>query len=87
MSKNYISKNVLALVGLIVLLPAAMLQLGGFTIADELTTTRITLVLSVIALLCCVRSFNQPNIYLRIASIIVVIGATIIILMNLYQLI
>lgn len=87
MSTNYISKNILALIGLIIIIPAILMQFRQVSITDEVTTTRITLVLSVIAILCCVKSFNQPNIYIRIGSIIIVIAGTIIALMNLYQMI
>jgi hypothetical protein len=87
MSKTYVSKNLLIFLGFLLLIPPILIYFGLVVFGDELATTRVSLVCSIAAILCCSKGFNQPNVYLRIASIIVVLIATLIALLNIYQLV
>lgn len=86
MSKNYASKKVLAVLGLVFILPPILIQLKGIMLDNEKMLVITSLVFCIASILCGVKSFNQPVIPLRIATIIIVIVACFIGLMNIFQL-
>ena len=86
MSKNYLPKKLLAFVGFALVIPPVLIQLGWIRLSDEKMLIYVSLAFCIAAIICCSKSFNQPVIYLRIATVVIVLVASFIGLMNVFQL-
>ena len=86
MSKKQPEKKYLDFIGLLLILPPLLVQTGWITL-DFPYINLLLLVLSIAAVLFCVKGFNQPTISFRILSILVVIAGTLLAFINLFKLI